>query len=67
MSQIFDIGLSFYFIERRRWKLGEKIKKSKKLPVFCHKIKTKTSTKNLRHASLDKNVFYTTSKFGICK
>ena len=41
MSQIFDIGLSFYFIECRRWKLGGKYKKSQKLPVFCHKIKTK--------------------------
>ena len=31
-------------------------KNNKKLPVFCHKIKTKTSIKILRHASLDLNV-----------
>ena len=41
VSQIFDIGLSFCFIVCRRWKLGKKYKKSQKLPVFCHKIKSK--------------------------
>ena len=41
MSQIFDKGLSFCFIVYRRWKLGKKYKKSQKLPVFYHKIKTK--------------------------
>ena len=41
MSQILDIGLGFCFIVYRRWKLGKKYKKSKKLLVFCHKIKTK--------------------------
>ena len=41
VSQNVDIGLSFCFIVCRRWKLGRKYKKSKKLPVFCHKIKTK--------------------------
>ena len=37
----FDIGFSFCFIVFRRWKLEYKYKKSQKLPVFCHKIKTK--------------------------
>ena len=32
---------SFCFIVCRRWKLGKKYKKTQKLPVFCHKIKTK--------------------------
>ena len=41
MSQIFDIGLSFDFIECRRWKLEQKYKRSQNLPVFYHKIKTK--------------------------
>ena len=41
VSQNYDIGLSFCFIVCRRWKLGRKYKKSKKFPVFCHKIKTK--------------------------
>ena len=47
MSQNFDIGLSFGFILCRIWKLGNKYKKLQKLPVFCHKIKTKAETKNL--------------------
>ena len=59
MSQNFDIELSFCFIVCRRWKLEKKYKKLQKFPVFCHKIKTKASTKNLRHASLDKIVLYT--------
>ena len=42
MSQNFDTGLSFCFIVCRSWKLEKKYKKSQKLPVFCHKIKTKT-------------------------
>ena len=63
VSQIFDIGFSFCLIVCRR----EKHKQSQKLPVFCHKIKTKASIKNLRHPSLDKNVLYTHSKFGTCK
>ena len=41
MSQNVDIGLSFCFIVCGRWKLGEKYNKIQKLPVFCHKIKTK--------------------------
>ena len=48
MSQFFNIGLSFYFIECRRWKLGKNTKITK-VTVFWHKIKTKASTKNLRH------------------
>ena len=41
MSQIFDKGLSSCFIVYRRWKLEQNYKKSQRLPVFCHKIKTK--------------------------
>ena len=67
MSQNFKIGLTFCVIVCRRWKLGKKFKKSQKLPVFCHKIKTKAYLKNLRHASLEQNVFYTHSKVGMCK
>ena len=48
MSHNFDIGLTFCFIVCIRWKLGKKYKKSQKLPVFCHKIKTKAYFKNLR-------------------
>ena len=67
MSQNFDIDLSFCFIVCRRWKLGKKIKKNTKVTLFCHKMKTKALTKNLRHPSLDENVVYTHSKVGICK
>ena len=42
-------------------------KKLQKLPVFCHKIQTKAQIKNLRHASLDKDVFYTYVKSGMCR
>ena len=66
MSQNFDIVLSLCFIVCRRWKLENKYKKSQKLPFFCHKIKTRTSTKILKHVTLDQNVLYTQSKFGIC-
>ena len=41
MSQNFDIGFSFHFIVCRRWELEKNTKKIQKLPVFCHKIKTK--------------------------
>ena len=41
VSQIFDIGFSFFFIECRRWKFKKKYKQSQKLPVFCHKMRTK--------------------------
>ena len=67
MSQIVDIGLSFYFIVCRRWKLENKYKKSQKLAVFCHKIETKAETKYLRQISLDRNVPYTHSRVGACK
>ena len=42
VSQNFDIGLSFCFIVCRRWNFAKNEKKSQKLPVFCHKIKTRT-------------------------
>ena len=48
VAQNFDIGLSFGLIVCRRWNLEKKYKKLQKLPVFCHKIKTKAYTKNLR-------------------
>ena len=62
MSQNFELWLRFCFMVCRRRNFGEK-KKSQKLPVFYHKIKTRTSTKDLRHASLDKNVVYVYSTF----
>ena len=62
VSQNFDIGLSFCLMVCRRWNFEFFLKKSQKLPVFCHKIKTKAQTKNLRHASLDKNVLHTHAK-----
>ena len=67
VSQNSDKGLSFCFIVCRRWKLEKKYKKLQKLPVFCHKIKTKASTKNLRHLSLDKIDLYILSKMCMCK
>ena len=42
VSQNFDIFLSFCFIVCRRSHLRKKMKKSQKLPVFCHKIKSRT-------------------------
>ena len=50
MSQIFYLGLSFYFIKSRKLSL----KNYQKLPVFLNKIKTKPYIKNLRHGM---NVF----------
>ena len=41
VSQNFDIGLRFCLMVRRRWNFEKKYKKLQKLPVFCHKIKTK--------------------------
>ena len=67
VSQNFDIYHSFYFIVYRRWYFAKIWKKSQKLPVFCHKIKTKTLINNLRHASLDEDVFYKYTKSGIYK
>ena len=41
VSQIFDIGFRSCFIVCRRRKFEKIYKQSQKLPVFCHKIKTK--------------------------
>ena len=51
VSQIFYLGLSFYFIKCRK---------------FClkHKIKTKPLIKNLRHGSLHMNVINKPVKYG---
>ena len=56
VSQNFDKGLSFCFMVCRIRNFEKK--KSQKLPAFCHKTKTRAYTKNLRHSSLDKKVFY---------
>ena len=67
MSQNCDTGLGFCFIVYRRLLFEEKVKKLQKLHVFCYKIKTRTSINNLRHASLDMNVYLKCSKFGSCR
>ena len=59
VSQNVDIGCSLNFIACRSGGFKKNTKKSQKLPVFCSKIKTRTLIKNLRHPSLDQNVFYT--------
>ena len=41
VSQNFDLGLSFCFMQCRRRHFEKKYKKSQKLPVFYHKIKTR--------------------------
>ena len=41
LSQNFDIGLGFCFMQCRRRHFEKKYKKSQKLPVFYHKIKTR--------------------------
>ena len=41
VSQIFDIGPSFCLMTCRKWMFEKNREKSQKLPVFCHKIKTK--------------------------
>ena len=41
VSQNFELGLSFCFMVCRRRNFGKKIN-SQKLPVFYHKIKTRT-------------------------
>ena len=41
LSQIFYLGFSFHFMECRRLEFEKNTKKTPKLPVFCHKIKTK--------------------------
>ena len=67
VSQNFELGLSFCFMQCRRRHFEKKVQKSQKLPVFYHKIKTRASTKNLRHASLDKKGLYTYLKFRTCR
>ena len=67
VSQNFDIGVSSKFIACRSGDLKKNTKKSQKLPVFCSKMKTRTSIKNLRHPSLDQNVLYTYWKSGMCR
>ena len=42
VSQNLDSGLSFCFMPYRKRNFERICKKSQKLPVFCHKIKTKT-------------------------
>ena len=42
VSHNFDLGLSFCFMPYRKSNFERKYKNSQKLPVFCHKIKTKT-------------------------
>ena len=42
VSQNFELGLSFCFMVCRRRNFEKKIKNSQKLPVFYHKIKTRT-------------------------
>ena len=41
MSQNFDLGLSFCFMLCRGMNFEKEYKKSQKLPVFYHKIKTR--------------------------
>ena len=41
VSQNFDLGISFCFMQCRRRRFIKKYKKSQKLPVFYHKIKTR--------------------------
>ena len=41
VSQNFDLGLSFCFMQCRRRHFEKKYKKSQKLPIFSHKIKTR--------------------------
>ena len=42
MTENVNIELSFCFIVCRKCKLGKEYKKIQKLPVFCHKMKSKT-------------------------
>ena len=41
VSQNFDTGLSFCFMVCITWNFEKICKKSQKLPVFCHKTKTR--------------------------
>ena len=67
MSQNVDIGLSFCLMVCRIRNFEKKCNKLQKLPVFCQKTKTRALKKNLRHASLDKKVFYTYLKCCTCR
>ena len=49
-------GLGFVLWYLEKGNLKRTPKNFKKLPVFCHKLKTLTLTQNLRHTSLDKNI-----------
>ena len=42
VSQNFELGLSFCFMVFRRRNFEKEYKNSQKLPVFYHKIKTRT-------------------------
>ena len=64
VSRIFYLGPSFYFMQSRKEKF---LKNEQKLPVFWHKIKTKDWIKNLRHASLGKDVVIIYAKFHDCE
>ena len=61
VSQNFDLGLCFCFMPFRKRNFARKYKNPEKLPVFCHKMETRTKQKS------DKNVFYTYSKFWTCR
>ena len=67
ISQNFDMRLSFCFMVCRKRKFAKITKQSQKLPFFFYKIQSKAYTENLRHASLDENVFYICLKVGICR
>ena len=41
VSQIFYLDFSFHFMEFRILEFEKNTKKQQKLPVFCHKMKTK--------------------------
>ena len=68
MSQHFDILPSFYFMLRISWNLGGKItKNNKSFPFMSYNQNQGINKKNLRHASLDKNVSYACLKVGTCR
>ena len=55
MSQIFDIGPSFYFMKSTKLSFIKWPKVTRFF--FLHKMKSKALIENLRHGSLHKNVF----------
>ena len=61
MSQNFDLGPSFNFMKCRIFCS----KNEPKVPVFLHKIETRTRIENLRHAFLKKNIKNTPRIFQI--